>query len=359
MHLIDTNGYSLEVGSLLESSFDELLTNNYANSNKVIIVDENTREYCLSYLITNFDALSEAEVIMLPAGEESKQISLVNSVWEALTDYGVTRFDLIINLGGGVITDMGGFIASCYKRGCDFINIPTSLLSMVDASIGGKTGINLGEFKNQIGLFSNPVALYIDPSFLATLPEDELISGYAEMLKHGLIADADLYRDVCQHMNETSILTDELLIRGIEIKNNIVTRDPLENGYRKILNFGHTIGHVIEGHFMYSLSISHGHAVAIGMMMEAFISMKKAGLSQQSYEEIEQHILKNYPLPKFSNEDIQAMIEMLQNDKKNRAGKIMCCLLPKIGECTHDHEIASEVFLEAFLHFENKQINLN
>ena len=359
MHRIETNGYSLEVGSLLDASFSELLSSKYVESKKIIIVDENTREYCLNYLITNFDELSEAEVIMLPAGEDSKQISLTYSVWEALTEYGVTRYDLIINLGGGVITDMGGFIASCYKRGCDFINIPTSLLSMVDASIGGKTGINLGHFKNQVGVFSNPVALYIDRSFLETLPEDQLMSGYSEMLKHGLIADAKLYHDVCAQMDDIAGLSDELLVRCIEVKNKVVTEDPFEDGYRKILNFGHTVGHVIEGHFMHSLGLSHGHAIAIGMMIEAYISVKKAGLSEKSYVEIEQFILKNYPLPKFSDKDIQSMIEMLQNDKKNHAGKILCCLLPKVGKCTYDHAIKSEIFLEAFLHFKNKQVNLN
>ena len=359
MRSIETNGYSLEVGSLLDSSFAELLNNKYATSKKVIIADENTHKHCLSYLITNFDALSEAEIVVLTPGEESKQMSLTYTIWEALTEYGVTRYDLIINLGGGVITDMGGFIASCYKRGCDFINIPTSLLAMVDASIGGKTGINLGHFKNQIGVFSNPVALYIDRLFLETLPEEEIMSGFAEMLKHGLISDEKLFHEVCAQIKKPDELSDELLVRCIEVKNKVVKKDPLEDGHRKILNFGHTVGHALEGHFMNTHPLSHGHAVAIGMVLEAYVSVKMLGLLQESYELIEKSILSKFPIPRFSNEDIQLMIEMMQNDKKNRSGKIQCCLLPKIGNCTYDHTVTSEIFLETFMHFKNKQVNLN
>jgi 3-dehydroquinate synthase len=359
MRRIETNGYSLEVGSLLDSSFSELLSTKYATSKKIIIVDENTHEHCLSYLITNFEALSESEIVVLTPGEDSKQMSLTYNIWEALTEYGVTRYDLIINLGGGVITDMGGFIASCYKRGCDFINIPTSLLAMVDASIGGKTGINLGHFKNQIGVFSNPVALYIDRLFLDTLPEEEMLSGFAEMLKHGLISDEALFHDVCAQIDEPDELSYELLVRCIEVKNEVVKKDPLEDGHRKILNFGHTVGHAIEGHYMNTHPLSHGHAVAIGMVLEAYVSVKMVGLSQESYDLIEKSILSKYPIPKFSNEDIQLMIEMMQNDKKNRAGKIKCCLLPKIGSCTYDHTVTSEMFLETLMHFKNKQVNLN
>ncbi len=359
MRRIETNGYSLEVGSIIESSFSNLLKQKYADSKKVILVDENTHANCLSYIITNFSELSEAEVIMLPAGEDSKQMELTYSVWEALTEYGITRFDLIINLGGGVITDMGGFIASCYKRGCDFINIPTSLLAMVDASIGGKTGINLGHFKNQLGVFSNPVALYIDPVFLSTLPGKEVLSGFGEMIKHGLIADAELYNAVRDEMLHGETLEEDILVRCIEVKNEVVKQDPKESGLRKILNFGHTVGHVIEGHFLPTLKLSHGHSIAIGMVMEAYISMKRVGLSVSDYEELATFILGQYQLPEFSDEDIKSMLSMLQNDKKNRADKILCCLIPALGECVYDQEVDEQMFLETFMHFKNLQVNLN
>ncbi len=358
MKYIEAQNYKLEIGSLVDSSLSEVLTNSYSKSKKVIIVDENTNANCLDALITNFEELKDAEVILLPVGEENKQLFIAQNVWEALTEYGIGRHDLIINLGGGVITDMGGFIASCYKRGCDFINIPTSLLGMVDASIGGKTGVNLGYYKNQIGVFSNPVALYIDPSFLETLPDDEYLSGYAEMIKHGLISDYKLFTEVISCMNGDFEFNEELLIRCIEVKNRVVLEDPNEKGIRKVLNFGHTIGHVIEGFYMES-SISHGHAVAIGMVMEAYISMKVNGLEEENYLLIENSILGFYGLPKFSDEDIQEMIEMLQNDKKNSNSEIKCCLLSKIGVCTYDHIVSEKIFLDTFLRFKNKQINLN
>lgn len=359
MHYIESNGYSLEIGDLTESSFSQLLSGKYTESKKVIIVDENTSANCLDYLITNFEALSEAEVIQLPAGEESKQMELALNVLEALTEYEVTRYDLIINLGGGVITDFGGFVASIYKRGCDFVNIPTSLLAMVDASIGGKTGLNLGQYKNQLGVFAHPVGLYIDSAFLETLPEEELASGLAEMLKHGLIADADLYHQLATIMREGGVIEDDLIVRCIEVKNRVVCEDPMERGLRKILNYGHTIGHALEGHFMHSQKLSHGHAVAIGMVMEAYLSLKSCGLSQQEFVQLEEFLLSYYPLPKFSDEDIQSMMELLQNDKKNRDGKIMFSLLPKIGECKYDQIIRQELVLEVFMHYKNMQLNLN
>ncbi|MDX2360424.1 MAG: 3-dehydroquinate synthase [Crocinitomicaceae bacterium] len=359
MRKIETNGYSLEIGSLDSSSLRTLLKEKYANSTKMIIVDDNTHEFCLNYLITNFEELADAEIMVLPMGEENKQIEVATSIWGALTEYNITRYDVLINLGGGVITDMGGFVASVYKRGCDFINIPTSLLAMIDASIGGKTGLNLEKYKNQIGLFSNPVALYIDPSFLETLPVEEVKSGFAEMLKHGLICDADLFKDVCDQMQDPENIPEELLVRCIEVKNEIVMQDPHEAGVRKILNFGHTIGHAIEGHFMETKPLTHGHAVAIGMVMEAYLSVKISGLSQESYDEIEDYLLAGYGLPKFSDEDINAMIVMLSNDKKNKGNKIQCCLLESIGKCLYDVEISQELFLETFLHFKNKQLNLN
>jgi len=360
MKYIESSGCSLEIGSLLDSSLLSLLLTEYTNSKKVIIVDDNTHEKCLGYLITNFEVLSDAEVIQLPPGEENKQISIAYGAWEAMTDYEIDKYDVIINLGGGIITDMGGFIASCYKRGCDYINIPTTLLSMVDASIGGKTGVNLGHHKNQIGLFSEPVKSYIDFSFLQTLPDEELKSGYAEMLKHGLISEKKLFFDVLDHMNSGfQSFDDDLIIRCIEVKNKIVSEDPREKGKRKILNFGHTIGHAIEGCFMSEKSLTHGHSIAIGMVMESFLSLKYGCLSQENYTAIENSILAHYAIPKFNDSDIQQIIEIMKNDKKNRQSKILCCFLQDFGSCSYDNEINSKDFIEVFLHFNNLQINLN
>lgn len=359
MYVVDTNGYSLEIGDILESTFAELLDTKFKNSKKVIITDENCRENCLEYLVTNFESLYDADVIMMPAGEETKQMDYVINVLEAFSEYGIGRHDLVVNLGGGVITDFGGFVASIYKRGCHFINIPTSLLAMVDASIGGKTGVNLGVFKNQIGVFSNPTALYIDTVFLQTLPEVELANGIAEMLKHGIIADKEHFEIVRDLMENGGEFSEEILIKSIEIKNTIVKNDPFEKGERKKLNFGHTIGHVIEGHYYDTLEIKHGHAVAIGMVMESYLSMKFGGLDPDEYEQLETFLTAYYPLPKLTDEDIQVMIEMLENDKKNKEGMILCTLVTKVGEAVIDQHILPGQFLEVFLHFKNRQLNLN
>ena len=358
MHIIQSNGYQLELGSILESSFVEKL-NSFSNEKIVLFADENTSEACVSFLLAQFDQLSEAEIVVIPSGEVHKTVEIVENIWEVMSEYQVGRHDLLINVGGGMITDMGGFIASCYKRGIEFINVPTSLLRMVDASIGGKTGVNLGHFKNQIGVFSHPIAVYIDPIFLTTLPKAELMSGYAELLKHGLISDPLLYDIVLAQMEEPEAISVELLKDGIEIKNKVVTVDPLEKGERKKLNFGHTFGHVIEGFYMGREGISHGWAVAIGMIFESYLSYKKGLLKLETFQKIEQDLMKWYDMPKFSNEDMQQMVSWLSNDKKNRAGKIQCCLLKEIGKCTFDNEILENEAVEVFLHFKNQQINLN
>tara|TARA_Y100000385_G_scaffold291370_1_gene368930 strand:- start:2324 stop:3400 length:1077 start_codon:yes stop_codon:yes gene_type:complete len=358
MHSIIANDYELEIGSILDSSFASLL-DKYSDVKKIIVSDDNTSEHCVPFLISNYDGLAEAEVVILPAGEENKSLAIVANVWELLTEYGLGRHDLIINVGGGVVTDMGGFIASCYKRGMQFINIPTSLLSMVDASIGGKTGVNLDHYKNQIGVFNDPEAVYIDPIFLSTLESNELLSGYAEMIKHGLIHSTDLFNKVIEQLDIPFELELELLKESIQVKNEVVKRDPLEGGERKILNFGHTIGHVIEGFMLGSEGMTHGHAVGIGMVFEAYLSTKKGKLSQEEFKTIESAILDVFPVPTFSNDDIQSMTALLTNDKKNKGGKILCCLLEKIGECTFDHEISEQEVTEVFLHYKNQQINLN
>ena len=359
MKYIDTHNCRLEIGDITDSSLEEKLATQYGNAKKVIIVDENTHVNCLEYMLTNFTGLNEAEVILLPAGEDNKQLSIVGSVWEALTEYGVSRYDVIINLGGGMITDLGGFIASCYKRGLDFINIPTTLLSMVDASIGGKTGVNLGHFKNQIGVFSDPIAVYIDPVFLSTLPGYELLSGYAEMLKHGLIQSSELFESVVKSMREDEIPGLDLIEACIRVKHEVVSDDPTEKGKRKILNLGHTIGHVLEGHYMNRLPLTHGHCVAIGIMMEAYIAYRREMLSQADFRKIQEAVFEFYELPAYSNDEIGEMVAMLYNDKKNANGSILCVLLSEIGKCSYDIEVPESQFVEAFLHYKNLQINMN
>lgn len=356
---VDAEGYSIEIGSLLDSSFEFLMTENYSDSKKIIVVDENTNEFCLDYLITNFDSLKEAEIIMIPAGEENKLLDICAQVWLTWDEYKISRSDVVINLGGGMITDIGGFMASLYMRGIDFINIPTSLLSMVDASVGGKTGVDHGGVKNLIGIFSNPKAVFVDPVFLSTLPEGEFYSGFAEMLKHGLIVSPT-------HWHELSALNDvqqeislSHIYSSIVIKNEIVQQDPFEKDQRKKLNFGHTIGHALESYFLDKDPISHGYAVILGVLCESFISFKRNYITMEEFSEIERVIVKNYQLIDLSSEDYNEIIRFMKSDKKNRHNKILGVLLIGIGEAITNKEYTMDEITAAFDYLNRVYSELN
>ena len=344
---LKTVNYLIEFGSILETEFLDILQKKHANSKKVILVDENTNEHCLNYLITNFDELSEAEIIVIPSGEENKVMEICVQVWETLSEYQISRSDLLISLGGGMVTDMGGFIASIYKRGIDFVSIPTSLLAMVDASVGGKTGVDLGRYKNQLGVFSDPKAIYIDPAFLHTLPKEEKMNGFAEMIKHGLIAD----RKHWENLNKISV--DEvdlnLIYDSVGIKNEIVTRDPLEKNERKKLNFGHTFGHAFEGFLLHTEhKIPHGYAVALGMFCETYLSFVKEKIRENEFNEIISFLRKHYSLLAFQEEDYEELYQLMKQDKKNNQDRILCVLLSAIGESIIDQELSKEEVFSDF-----------
>lgn len=347
MKKIQANDYVIELGRIVESDFSLLLNTKYKKAKKIILVDENTHDYCLEFLITTFEELKEAEVMLLPVGEENKVLEVCFQVWEALSEYKISRKDLIINLGGGVVSDMGGFIASIYKRGIDFINIPTTLLSMVDASVGGKTGVDLGRFKNQIGTFTNPKGLFVDVSFLSTLPQNEVLNGFAEMLKHGLIASKTYWQELTSLASMDDLITEKLVCTSIDIKNEIVKSDPKEANERKKLNFGHTIGHGLEGFFLASDPIGHGHAVGIGMLAESFISFKRGILSETDWNEISEVLMALFPLLPISSEDIDTIIELMRNDKKNSEDQIKSCLLTSVGSCIYDQDLSIEEIKES------------
>lgn len=346
LHLDDTN---IEIGQLEKSTFSDLLTGKYAHSRKVILVDENTYDHCLEFLITAFSGLEEAEVMLLPAGEENKVMEVCFQVWEALSEYQISRSDLIINLGGGVVTDMGGFIAAVFKRGVDFINIPTSLLGMVDAAIGGKTGVDLGPYKNQLGVFKQPSAVFIDPGFLASLPQEEWRNGFAEMLKHALISDEKQWDKLTKTSFEELIISKDLekyIAQAVTIKSDIVGRDPMEKGERKLLNFGHTIGHGIEGFCLENETpIAHGHGVALGMIAESYLSMKKGFLSEVALNQVIEQLKNRFEGIEIA--DKEAILKIIQNDKKNDSAGIKCVLLNKIGAASFDHVIADEEIIES------------
>ena len=308
-----------------------------------ILVDENTHEYCLPLLLGNLETDLSFEILEVEPGEEMKNIQTVNQLWEILTEMKADRKALIINLGGGVITDMGGFIASTYKRGIQFINIPTTLLSMCDASIGGKTGIDLMHYKNMVGTFSFPEQIFVYPQFLETLPYKELRSGFAEMLKHGLIADKSHWENLIQmHKIDTEGVVPHIQT-SMNIKQEVVEKDFHEKDVRKTLNFGHTIGHAIESLCLErEKPILHGEAVALGMICETHLSYLENLISQEESEIIIENIQKYYSfvdLSEFQEEDI---FNLLLNDKKNIESKINFSLLSGIGSCVFDHECTTE-----------------
>lgn len=347
MQTIELPNSRIEIGDLFESSFVEVLRS-FSDAQKIILVDENTLVHCLPSLITTFEELSEAEVLVVPAGDECKDIEIVAHLWGVLTEYEISRSDLLINLGGGAVTDLGGFLGSTFKRGMNLINIPTSLLAMVDASIGGKTGINFKGLKNQIGVFSSAKNVFIDTKFLSTLPKEEVLSGYAEIIKHGLISSEDLYRKVMASMKNDFSISSELMEECLLVKKNIVEIDPMEKGHRKTLNFGHTVGHAIESLQNSKGKITHGHAIALGMIYELRLSEKILGLNSEKSEEIQNEITQLYDGIEFNETEIQQLLALMKNDKKNHSGEIKMALLSEVGKCEFDVSVSKENVLEVF-----------
>lgn len=313
-----------------------------------ILVDENTHEYCLPVLLGNMETDLGFEILEIEAGEEMKNIQTANQLWEILTEMQADRKALFINLGGGVITDMGGFVASTYKRGIQFINIPTTLLSMCDASIGGKTGIDLMHYKNMVGTFAFPEQIFIYPKFLETLPFKELRSGFAEMLKHGLIADKNHWDQLIQIRKLEVETVVPHIQASMNIKQNVVDQDFHEQNIRKTLNFGHTIGHAVESLCLQQENpILHGEAVAMGMIAEAHLAYLENLISEEDSKIIIENIQRYYPyldISDFKDEDITAL---LLNDKKNTDSKINFSLLTGIGFCNYDHQCSQENILKS------------
>ena len=314
--------YSIWIG---ENSLSKLDISTY--SKVAILVDENTMRDCLFKL----PQIENALIIEIKSGEEYKNISTCNFIWEQLTINNFDRNALLINLGGGVIGDIGGFCAATYKRGLEFIHIPTTLLAMVDASVGGKLGIDFKGFKNQIGLFNNPKAVLISSEFLETLAESELKSGFAEVVKHALISDNSLWVKI-KNTPFTDLDWEDITDTSVQIKNKIVLADPFEKGERKKLNFGHTFGHAIESYYLEKRTpISHGEAVFMGMILETKIS----DLSETDKNEIKNYVLSNFALPYTPKKS--SLHKFLINDKKNQNGKINFTLLNGIGNCSFDN----------------------
>ncbi len=349
MRPILSNNYYI---NFKEDAYSKL--NGYLSDKKpsaiFILVDENTNECCLPILLQKLETGQAIEIIEIEAGEEFKNFDTCEGVWNALTELGADRKSLLINLGGGVITDLGGFVASTFKRGISFINIPTTLLSMVDASVGGKTGVDLGVLKNQIGLFSDPEMVLIDPRYLNTITARELRSGLAEIIKYGLTYDRQLWDEI-NTFKDLTVNTIKLLIhRSIEIKNEVVTEDPKEQGLRKILNFGHTLGHAVESYFLDAKdkeNLTHGEAIAIGMVTASFFSEKLLNFPSENVKSIKRVILKIYGRAPINETDYEGIIALLIHDKKNVGGQVNFVLLSDYECFKLDCVVKKELIIKA------------
>jgi 3-dehydroquinate synthase len=299
-------------------------------------------------------SVTPLQKIILPPGENSKNLESVAKIWEFLSNNGADRKSLLINIGGGMLTDLAGFAASTFKRGIDFINVPTTLLSQVDASAGGKTGINFNGLKNEIGTFLEPVAVIINTEFLKTLDRPNFNSGFAEMIKHGLIRSSDHLEEL-QQFDRENIDYNQLqtvVSHSLNIKKYFVDNDPTEKNIRKSLNFGHTVGHAFESLSMeQNRPVLHGYAVAWGMIAELFLSMKKCGLDKEELERLTGWLLNIYGKLEIDKKEDERLIELMMHDKKNEAGKINFSLISKPGKIIINNECETELIIESLDYF--------
>ena len=340
----------------LSKAYEEL--DNYLNQNfhsKIfILVDTNTKKYCLPLFLESFKGKQQFEVIEVKNGEEFKNLETCLELWNTLTQKKADRKSILINLGGGVITDMGGFVASSFKRGIRFINIPTTLLSMVDASVGGKTGVDLGVLKNQIGLFSNPEMVLIDKNYLKTVSERELRSGLAEIIKYGFTFDKLLWEEIQLFDTVNYKNVAKLIYRSITIKNDVVLQDMKEQNLRKTLNFGHTIGHAIESYFLeneFKESLTHGESVAVGMVVELYYSSKLFGFPLKEMDKLKAFTHRLFGKINLQNADFEEIKKLMIYDKKNVNGKVNFILLKNIEDCEIEVQVPDNIIEEGLEYY--------
>ncbi|MBL7919739.1 MAG: 3-dehydroquinate synthase [Bacteroidia bacterium] len=348
MPVIKSLGYNITIGKDALKKLSAFLKSAKYSSH-FIICDENTIQFCLPTLIMTCPSLQEAEIIELESGEESKSLDFSAHIWQTLIENKADKNSLIINLGGGVVSDLGGFCASTYKRGIDFINIPTSLLAMADASVGGKTGIDFAGLKNSIGTFAQPKAVFVYPDFLKTLPQRHYKNGLAEVFKIALISDKAFW-GVLRNLRPDHN-SEQLLTKSITLKNKIVLKDPFDKGTRKILNFGHTIGHAIESLLLGTPNeLLHGEAIVIGMLVETHIAFQKKLISKKELEEVTSTLKKTFETTKIELA-LGTVLELLKNDKKTSKNKFRFALINKIGTAKFDVEVNDTHVKKAFDHY--------
>ena len=350
MQAINANGYGIYFNDEGYQVLNSHLAGNQYSS-LFIITDTHSNDYCLQPFMQQLETELPIEIIEFEAGEAHKNIETCVEIWKVLTELGADRKSLIINLGGGVVTDLGGFVAATFKRGIRFIHIPTTLLGMVDASVGGKNGVDLDHLKNQVGTITIPELVLIDTRFLDTLPQEEMRSGLAEMLKHGLIYDQSYWEQFLDLTTIDFADFDRLIYDAVLIKNEIVKQDPNENGLRKALNFGHTLGHAIESYFLghsNKKNLLHGEAVAVGMVLESYIAMQMGLLEGTDYDQIKSTIKSIFGTVDFVESDLDPIVELLIHDKKNVSGNIQFVLLEGIGKTKTNQIVANTLITAAF-----------
>ena len=314
-----------------------------------LIADNHTYRHCYPLVKS---LLPKHSLIRIRAGEEQKHLATCQTIWDALTRANFDRHALVLNLGGGVIGDMGGFCAATYKRGVAFAQLPTTLLAQVDASVGGKLGIDFQGLKNHIGVFKLPDTVLIDPTMLETLPERELRSGFAEIIKHCLIADANRWNTI-RRLELSEQNWPELVAHSVAIKERIVAQDPTEKGLRKVLNFGHTLGHAIETHFLDDARrrLLHGEAIAVGMVAEAYIAFKKEMIAESLLSEIEEYVFAVYGRAQLRDEDVEPILALTLQDKKNRGGQVLMSLLDNPGNCVFDIPVSKSEMKQGLIYY--------
>jgi len=325
--------------------YSERLVENYPRI--IVLVDENVREHCLPVFKQKLPNLNISGVVCIESGDQNKTMEQAMYIWDELTRLNVDRDSILVNLGGGMVSDIGGFVASTFKRGIHFVNYPTNLLGMVDAAIGGKTGIDFDNFKNQVGLFADPVSVVIDPVFLDTLPEKWWQSGFSEVLKYGLIMDRDLWRMLYGKNFREIDDWERVIIKAARDKIDIVRHDFNEKGVRKNLNFGHTVGHAFESLFLHTgETITNGRAIAAGMICEAWLSNKVSDLEDEQLNEIITMFDINFSRLPINHDQFPEIMELMKQDKKVRGGKLNFSLLKRIGKAIHDIEVQPKLIAD-------------
>ncbi|WP_247232628.1 3-dehydroquinate synthase [Telluribacter sp. SYSU D00476] len=338
----------VQIAPITESLPQLLSQSDY--SKVVVIADTQTRRHCYPLVKPLLPAHT---LVTVPSGEAHKNLTTCEQIWNTMTKAELDRHALVLNIGGGVIGDMGGFCAAVYKRGIDFVQIPTTLLSQVDASVGGKLGIDFQGLKNHLGVFNLPRVVLIDPTFLQTLPPQELRSGFAEIIKHCLIADAAKWEEIRYKDLDEQNWTD-LIAHSVEVKKKVVEQDPTEKGLRKILNFGHTLGHAVETHFLTKPKgerLLHGEAIAVGMIMESYIAYRKKMIDRQVLEQVEEFIFSIFGKIFIQSEDVETIINLTRQDKKNRGREIRFSLLNGVGSCAYDIPVSSAEMRQALAYY--------